>query len=835
MHNWFHVSFSAARYRSPLLAVAAAAALGCPSAAQNRDLGRPEMEAWALQRMPAVMTGLASSLLETNILLADQLDLAMAILEVAVELDPDFLPAWEKQVQVGTAVLDDLEHAEVYATRAIDQVVRLDPGNQVARFRQILGRIDARSTAEGRLEAFEAFLTPRAVDALGPAIAARLSFDKALLHQRMGDTQAYARALAFAVELDPSFPAATATAAGFFRVAAASPAAEVELLIAAVSADPLNGALMRTLGQLLLGQGAYRGAAEVLPLALERTPVRSLPRSAMVEDATLALWGNAEPGKALEILKAEQRIRSSMLLAKRQQEDPFTDRHEFLASDPPPNPKFAILKAFILADQSDPTVGVAFGLSLEQAFEFTKKEMANDLVVARSSGEPRQLAGVEFAIQALKADEAWARLALNLERTSVPDLIDQALSEKTIDATKADVLRGWLAYRNGQLEDARATLEPLGELSAYARAGVAMVDRAEGDERSAAKTFLELYRTAPGTTLGLWARGELSRLLGRPIAPLERGRTLSRLAATLPHSVNRIIKTPASTLSSSLSASKNPMNFDDPFTVTVTLRNTSGIPLAIGAGCPIAPTFAIVPELVVAGAPSLQVNSLIYSAERTLLIPANGEVRYDLNLSATDFGLTLDSIAIAGATIKLRSVFNYLVVETNITLDTLGEQTISVPIRINGAMVGDDTIAQLVGLIKSIEDDTIPTALVDVAILSQFLVITSAWMDEYREHVASLVVEQFREAGLNGKAWLLAQIPATEEGLKRVVDSAVETDDPAVFAVLLIRWTTDPGDAAIVMGRKNASPFIQRMAKSAQETTELLEILRRRAFDLGDE
>lgn len=277
------------------------------------------------------------------------------------------------------------------------------------------------------------------------------------------------------------------------------------------------------------------------------------------------------------------------------------------------------------------------------------------------------------------------------------------------------------------------------------------------------------------------------------------------------------------------------MNFDDPFTVTVTLRNTSGIPLAIGAGCPIAPTFAIVPELVVAGAPSLQVNPLIYSAERTLLIPANGEVQYDLNLSATDFGLTLDSIAIAGATIKLRSVFNYLVVETNVTLDTLGEQTISVPIRINGAMAGDDTIAQLVGLIKSIEDDTIPTALADVAILSQFLVITSAWMDEYREHVAGLVVEQFREAGLNGKAWLLAQIPSTKEGLKRIVDSAVETDDPAVFAVLLIRWTTDPGDAAIVMGRNNASPLIQRMAKSAQETTELLEILRRRAFDLGDE
>lgn len=822
-------------WRSALLGVVVVIALVSPSRAQDSGLDRPEMESWASERLPALLTALASELFESESLVADQLEMGMGILEVAVSLNPDFLPAWEKQLQVGTAVQDDLENAEVYTNWAIENIVRLDPGNHVARFRQILGRINASTTAESRLKQFDVFLSPRAVEAIGPAIAARLSFDKALLHQRMGDTAAYAKALAYAVELDPSFPQATATAAGFFRVVATEASSEVELLLAAITADPLNGTLSRTLGQLLLAQGAYEGASEVLPLSLELTSVRSLNRAMIIEDTVLALWGDGQIDAAFAVLQREHRLRSTLLLTKRQHADPLSDRHEFLKTDPPAAPRFAVLKAMILGSQTDTTEAIAYKPELERIFAFARAERTNDLAVAEEAEDSQKIAAIKSGLTTLKADEAWARVLLDLDLSTVPDLIDQALSEEAINEIRAEVLRGWFAYREGRLEDARAIFTPILANTAYARAGLALVDLAEGNQQRAARTLLELYRDAPGASLGLWSRYELARLLGRSISPLEQGQSLSRLALTLPHSVHRLIETPLSTLSSSVSALKNPMSIEDPFLVRVKLRNTSGIPLTIGTGCPVGPTFALVCEVVVVGAPDLVIEPVIVSTERVFQIPANGEVTYDLNLSATSLGLSMEKISLPGATIRLRSIFNYLVVENNITKGLLGEESISVPIRLNGAMEGDDARAQLQSFIQEMQDTSRPKTLAEVGVLAQYLTLTFEWVDPFRNVLTNLIIEQFDQAGINGMAWLLTQIPPLSERFTRLIDRAIAVNDPVIFAVLLSRWVSDPGDAAIVIGRDSDSPSIRRMAELAKGTAELLELLQKRQFNLGDE
>ena len=133
------------------------------------------------------------------------------------------------------------------------------------------------------------------------------------------------------------------------------------------------------------------------------------------------------------------------------------------------------------------------------------------------------------------------------------------------------------------------------------------------------------------------------------------------------------------------------------------------------------------------------------------------------------------------------------------------------------------------------QDTSTPTTLAEVANLAQYLSFDSAWVDPFRDILTELIIEQFEQAGIKGMAWLLTQIPASSEQFSRLIDRAIATNDPAIFAVLLTRWIFDPGDAAIVIGRNSDSPLARKMAELAKGTAELLELLQKRQFNLGDE
>ena len=117
--------------------------------------------------------------------------------------------------------------ADTWFSDGLAKLSKLEPDDEVLRLRRVMDAIDERQTAEARVEASKAMLTPAAIAQLGRRVAARVAFDLAALSRRTGDGQAFEKYLLFALELDPFFPEATETAAGYFRMNAPTVVDEV--------------------------------------------------------------------------------------------------------------------------------------------------------------------------------------------------------------------------------------------------------------------------------------------------------------------------------------------------------------------------------------------------------------------------------------------------------------------------------------------------------------------------------------------------------------------------------------------------------------------------------
>ena len=172
--------------------------------------------------------------------------------------------------------LDDSPEIKAAERRSLEASTRLDPSDAVMLLRRLLSTSEANQTAEEKVAAYETLLEPASIEVLGDALAARLAFSLAQLWSRIGDFNEFAVRLAQAVELDPHYPAATAMAAGYFAVPE-DPFSEVELLVVALMANPLDLGFASRLGLISLEEGAYQSALRVSRWRGNRLPDHGVP------------------------------------------------------------------------------------------------------------------------------------------------------------------------------------------------------------------------------------------------------------------------------------------------------------------------------------------------------------------------------------------------------------------------------------------------------------------------------------------------------------------------------------------------------------------------------
>lgn len=801
----------------------------------DREAINARLEAWARPQVANSLTAKGSGFLTESELFAGNLAVAGQVLKVATMTDPDSLPAWTKRLELATATRDDLEESEALELEALSNIIRLDPGNIVARFRRLVGQVDLNPTAEARIADYETLLLPENIDRLGDGVSSRMAFQLALLQRRVGDMDAFAANLARSVELDPSFPMAVETAAGFFRMATDDLTAEVELMVAAVTANPFNRTLQNTIGQLLLSEGAYEGASRVLEMAVGLGDKRDPSMVPLLEDLALAQWGRGDLDIALRTLDQAIQSQTMRLVNEIRIQNPLMDQLQILRDSPPIQPQLAMVKAVMLFAGSSSENARAFQKELETGFSTMRLFMEEGLKNAISEDQTEEVAVLRRNLGNLAADEAWARVWFSEDLSSVAALLDEALEVEAINAQQKQVIEAWVALREKRYEDARAGFEEAASQSAYATAGVATLDAAQGRKQSAARGFMKVYKESPGTALGLWSRERLSLLVGAEIPPPDGSSELDRVIKGIPDGVYRAVADPQGMISINVEPRKNPIGPFEPLEVKITLRNLLDIPLSIGLEGPIRPTIAIVPEVSVAATDLSQIDGQIFSIDRTFSIPPRGEVDYDINFAASKLGLVLNGIALQGASIRLRVVVNYQVVQDNVTIGPFGDQVVSIPIRLDGGYQSSNAKGYLIDLMARSANPRSVDDLIAMGLLSQYYGLSLTWIEELRPNIREALVQGFVKLPPMGKAWLLTQMPASEEDLVRIVDLALATENPAIYAILFVNWTTTPGSPAIVAGRESKDPMIRSMAEQVLENVVITEELNSRQFEIGED
>ncbi len=649
---------------------------------------RPRYEAPPIvrSRIADRLTDLAIAAIATQVGTSADVELALEVVQRAVEIDPGSADRWRVLLQ-----LADLADRRDVASRALAQLVQLDPDDEVARLRRIADAIARKPTAEEQVAVYLALLDPAQRARLGAPVASRLATDLALLLQRTGDLDGYARWLAEAVALDPSNPAAVDELAGFFEHTAGDAAAFVELMVARCVAQPTNLEALDRLGRFLLGHGATAGAARIFDLLVQlRGGIRSADVGFVIQLA-LARWVSGDPDAALRLIEMRQRdgdeqirLRLEALRAVREQQRPERDFIEELVAGLPPT--WALEFGLIAGEPGEalslervraasaPLQRALAGIraAIEQlagspAAAAATRELVRTIeahvavAAAAASEDGRDVDGVALAESIL--DDAFWLLFLGDDMPSARRVIGVARQFSETPPPNAALVEGWLRLREGRLEEAEAIFDAIAESELRARLGRAVLLLAldaqnaaaapsptGGHRLRAAGDLLAVARGSGHLLQGAWAYERLSQLLGARAPLWPDVAEVEAMAATLPAGFDRLLLEPQRELVLTVRPVAQVFApFERPEAI-VTLNNRSSLPLALAIAGPLSPMIAVPLEVTrhgtEDGSGSMPVPLLIDIGRKVALAPRERmEVRVDLGRGTVTEGRTLGALS----------------------------------------------------------------------------------------------------------------------------------------------------------------------------------------------
>lgn len=750
--------------------------------------------------------------------------LAFAFAQEAARLAPEQEVCWRLLLAVAGA--SDPENPEVRAAEleALTQIARLDPYDEVIRLRRLLLAVEQAQTVEDRLKRFEQLLAPESIELIGRPVAARLALDMALLLSRSGDTDAFALRLAQAVELDPAFPRATAMAAGYFGKD--DPAAESELLIAALLADPTEVSFASQIGTIALSNGAYRGAVRMLRMALEVTRETGQFSDELTSQLALALWGLGRDSEALEVIASQMRELDAIERAVAREADPGLEPSALLEVRAPEPPRLSLLKAAILSGRED-----------QQAYRtYVSEVMKNLLGLIETEddsgfGADRDDPGVQQATLLLEAAAfaAW--------QGEDPELIDEFVSgaRRQVDLTPEALGRfeAWSAIAQGRTELAIEILQHMeaeDELAALALS----IAYLRSDRRSdAARIWLRLAREVPGTIIGIWSRNRLQELIGSPISPSELGATLDRQIAEIPTSFDRLLLGRDAPYALSLEPVASTVPPFAPVRYTLTFDNRSGISLPIGNEGPLLPTMALGTVTTASGGGGqTQSDLMVLSIDRRLAIKPNERLSIDIDLSyqpITEYAVVR---AGEGFTLDSRAVTNFMSDGTMVVPGFFGTKATARLLRIDGVTADKPFFRDtqtLVGEMAGLD------ALNGLLLLLQASLRTgdeniAADTLAYRNMIFDTFIRQYRQLPAAARAWLAYAAPSEAQvsGYDAIRALIAADEDPLVQETLLAKltWSARTGGSdneELLRLADSTDPAIAAMAEDLVEVWKLAE------------
>jgi len=771
-------------------------------------------------RLAAALTRYGRGVLGTDPLSVEGLRAGTEFLREATVLDPDQLAAW--RLLLGAALLVEREDLVEIALPAI---VRLDPGDTVARTQRLWQAMDAAATLEQKSAMADQLLTPDAIDVIGSDVAARLMLRMALLHRRAGDVDAFMQRLNGALELDPTFLEAMAIRTGLLQhLEQEDPVAWTEVLQNLHLANLTDGGAAAELGLHLLHHGAYEAAARMLSMArgLESVAGHDVG-TALDADLISALWASGDD-EAAEALLEERTLALDQIfqqLAAAQSEHRLNTLEVARLKGPLP-PKLSAMQVMLAADHDE---AADLRDALATAVEAT--DDLDRLRAAENMPPEVRVANFERLLMLLLVFDASAGTIEDVE-SRIQDL-------RPLDEDMQAVVDAALG-RMPTAEERLAVLRAQAPRSTTAALVLARRLDVEGYRREAATILLDAWRRSPGTLLGMLAGHRLSNLLGTPLPMEATAAAMAEIVDRVPRVVDRFPFEPSLAVVVHAEAKADRVGVYEPVIIDVTIANQTTSPLAIGPNGPVKDLVLIEPtvdqpyESADAGMP------ILLDIAKRLQLPPHGEMRFSIDLRTTWVGEILNERPLNGAQIDTEVYFNPRVATARQSgLPTprpgpLGGVYATQSIRVDGQRVTDAWIETSIADLRdaSMSNDAVTMALLGSVLRDQDAAegATSVTVDQASLMVATMV-EAWPKLDPVSQRWLAAVMPRTDR-LQALWDLIDASQDSLIQQITLVRIATlydDPSSALeeplVSAGLRSNDVAVRRLAEWIEATLQL--------------
>lgn len=729
---------------------------------------------------------------------------AISLVEEATLLAPDNPAIW--RVLHELAQMSDRPTLSVHAIENLLRVSPNQPAVQLARLRDV---IRSAQTVDQRIALYEQLLSQNQPDKLDPRVAARLALDAAHLQRQLGDIPQFARWLAEAVALDPSYPDAITLAAGFFGDDTADIYQRAELLASAMLSNLRDLTTQVTLAEFLMAFGDYQDASELYEIILgDGASDPDIISDSLLADIVLSQWAVGDSVAAMDTLMSRQIAVDKTFRLQTQKQQPRLTPLELARIHAPLIPKLAAVRAAIYAEQDD-------SLEADMALEAATGSMITLSRIYESQGEHAIIRVVELYVQA-----AWIMLWLGDDYESAQTLIEQAETGATIDAAEKQRLDGWIALRKGDLATAKSTLAPLFN-DAGAKAGMALVYLAEGNKRDAALEFLSIAKDQGGTLLGVWANRKLQSIVGMTFNIRPEVDDLQRLMTGVLQSMNTYIKDPRPPVGIRVFPRSRTFTPYQPILLDVEITNNTTVPLTIASNGPIQPLILIEAKVEIPGVKKSANPPVIISIDRELSIRPRGSTVVTVDLRNHWVGGILNTYPLRGASILLKATVNFTAREVITRTGSIvlvyepgrfGWRTTIDILRVDGVRLNDTWLK------SAIED---ASDITDVKKLVSLVLLTWVIGDD-----VAIVVEEPPITPPPGEEPLVLQIgerhPLQDEAITTILTSfpkldkwsqawvlSTMSDDPTIEAVVGMLKDPESTTAQLAWIIRFASPTVK--------------------------
>ena len=762
------------------------------------------------QRLAAQYLRSAMSVMEARSVTVLGLEGAVFLVQRATDLDPDNAELWRALLEL--IDLQDRPEDDELRRTLLENLVRLDPEDDVVRLRQISASLAQHQTIKERIDAYQRLLSMPNPTQLGPAITSRLAFDLAMLFSRDDDVQGYAKWLGEAVAADPSNRSAAAAATGFFRLNVQDAFAEAELLTSLMLADPTDVVTKTTLAQLLLDHGAY-AAADRIYRVTERTYEAggSLSPDGMLADRAVAQWGRGKVQAALQTIRVRQGQSDAVYRRSMQQQNPELTRLELARLHAPVAATLATIRAAIHNRLGDDQVESSMrGVRGAYAAEIERLRAAEDI-------DPREVA--DRLRQA-----AWVFVWLGGNVDDVVGFLDaakQVPGDEGLSQTAQARFDGWLAMRRGEVDQAIVLLEPVAEDDVPAALGLALAHLKKGERRDGARGLLRVARAQPGSLIGVWASDVLGELIGRRLQPAELDPLAPQLKAlidSVPLVYDRFPDEPTLAVSLRIVPAKDTFDPYEPIIVNLLITNHAPFPLAIDSGGPIRPRVILIPTIqITRDLRFSQIAPIVVDIDRRLRLEPRQTLVVPVDLRRSHIDELLNKAhPLRGALLKIRAVLNFWVPKQGVIRAGLlgSEIEIQRPIRVNGARLTQGWVEYAIGVAIDPDD---PDDLATMALLSWLapgLVPEqiSADLIQLVRDSAQALAEGYAKLDPISQAWLLGVVPRINV-IEPVLAMARKSTDKYVQISYLLFHVVDPADPMLDAAKRSDDPDVKYAAE----------------------